>query len=343
MLLWGEKSMPFNRDSAFSANVKDPDNPEEIDPIVEMITLGDDLLMVKTRGIYRAITADTIDPERKYLDTRHTYEKIYSVGASNSFVARMLLQFKPIINLSFQKAERKQLLLNHVWKSNKILLDCESTYYQIHSQVMALMEKCDQTIEANKSRQVIPALPKVNDLEKYVNMFFNSGKQFLIAAYETLHIFYGMPFADRNKAHFGDHREWIKEKFGPTIPIYLVLEQDEPWVRIIAELRNAFEHPGNGQKVEIRNFSLEPNNKFSAPTWRYDLSKKGLGIQADYTDLIHDFNVHLSNLLTFFEELLVLCIQAELQDTMFEIFKKRNEDIRLECPIVYEINKRQYR
>lgn len=330
----------FNRDFAFTADVRDPDNPDEIAPIVEMMTLADDLLIFKTSGIYRAITADFIDPERKHPDTRHSYEKIYSVGTSNSFVARMILQFKPIIDLAIPTIERKQLLLHHVWKSNQILLDCESSYYQIYRQVMDLMHKCDRIIETNKSNRVIPAILKVSDLEKYVNMFFSSGKQFLIAAYEMLHIFYGMPFVDHNKAHFNDHRGWIEGELGVTSPIYLMLEQDEPWVRRISELRNALEHPRNGQKVEVKNFTLKPGNRFSAPAWRYDLSRKGLGIQSEYTDLIHDFNVHISNMLTFFEELLVLCVQGELQGTMFAVFRKRKEDIRVDCPVVYEVNKR---
>ena len=82
------------------------------------------------------------------------------------------------------------------------------------------MPKCDQIIELHKTTPSIPALPKVPDLERYVSSFFSSGKRFLMAAYQLLHMFYEMPFEGR-EGHFDKHREWIKGKLGETHPIYL--------------------------------------------------------------------------------------------------------------------------
>jgi len=332
----------FNRDAAFSMNIRDPNNPEDNSPIIEMLSLDGSLLIFKSSGIYRSMTADTIDPEKKYPETCHSCEKLYSVGANNAFVARMILQFNQILDLAISDEQRKQQLVRHVWGANRLLLDCEDACYSIYQSVMELMPKCDQIIEAHKKHQAIPALPQVEGLERQVDHFLNRGKQFLMAAYQLLHIFYDMPFNDRNNAHFDKHREWIKHKFGDTNPIFLILERDEPWIRIVSEARNALQHPEDGQKVEVENFTLNPGNRFSAPSWKYDLTKKGCGKRTEYADIVSDFDIYLKNMLIFFEDVLILCIQDELRNSNFlSLYRKREEKINPVCPIMYEVNRRE--
>ncbi len=47
--------------------------------------------------------------------------------------------------------------------------------------------------------------------------------------------------------------------------------------------------------------------------------------------------------LTFFEELLILCLKKELntQNSSFDIYRKNEADIRPECPIAYIVQKKQ--
>jgi len=61
--------------------IRDPENPDAEDPIVQMLTVGSDLFVIKALSIYRVLSADTIDPAKKHPDTRHSSEKLYSVGA----------------------------------------------------------------------------------------------------------------------------------------------------------------------------------------------------------------------------------------------------------------------
>jgi hypothetical protein len=202
------------------------------------------------------------------------------------------------------------------------------------------MPKCDEIVEANKNKSAIPALPKVPDLETHVSDFLINGKKFLVAAYRLLHLFHGMPVKERQEAYFDKHRKWIKEKLGEEHPLCKTLESDELWVRLIAECSNAVRHKETGLKLEVQNFALNPGNKFSSPGWRYDLTKRGLGRQDDYTDLISDLEARIYNMLTFFEEVLVLCLQGELQDTALMIFRIPNEKLNPKCPISYEVNLR---
>lgn len=179
----------FDRDSAFSMEIRDPDDPDDKSPIVEMITIGNEMLVFKETSIHRGLTADTIDPGKSDLSTRHSSEMLYSVGASNSFVARMILQFKEMIGLAISQTARKNELIQHVWEANKLLLDCEKAFYHIYKHTIELMPKCDEIVEANKNKSAIPAMPKVLDLETHVSDFLINGKKFLVAAYRLLELF----------------------------------------------------------------------------------------------------------------------------------------------------------
>ena len=144
----------------------------------------------------------------------------------------------------------------------------------------------------------------------------------------------------RNEAYFDKHRDWIKKKLGEEHPIYKILASDEAWVRMIAECSNAVRHEEKGLKVEVENFSLKPGNKIASPGWRYDLTKKGLERQEHCSDLIHDLEVLMNNMLAFYEDILLVCIQNKLKNDNgnFEIFRIPNEKINPKCPILYEVN-----
>ena len=113
----------FDRDSAFSMEIRDPDDPDDKSPIVEMITIGNEMLVFKETSIHRGLTADTIDPGRSDLSTRHSSEMLYSVGAANSLVARMILQFRDMIGLAISQTTRENEVIQHVWEANKIIVE----------------------------------------------------------------------------------------------------------------------------------------------------------------------------------------------------------------------------
>lgn len=320
--------------------IRDPNDPDDRSPVVQMLTIGNDLLLFKESSIHRVLTADTIDPEKRDLTTRHSSEILYSVGAANSFVARMILQFNNMIGLAISQSSRRNEFIEHVWEANKLLLECEKAYFHIYKHTLELMPKCDEIVEAHKKNLAIPAMPKIPDLETHVSGFLINGKKFLVATYKLLYLFHQMPMDGKNEAHFDKHRAWIKVKLGEDHPIYKILEEDEPWIRLIAECSNAVRHKEKGLKLEVQNFFLQPGNKFASAGWRYDLTKKGLGSQDDYTDLISDLDARIYNMLTFFEEVLLLCLQVELKNghDKLEIVRISKEKINPKCPILYEVN-----
>ncbi|WP_335827297.1 hypothetical protein [Aeromonas veronii] len=57
----------YDRDRAFSIEVKDPDNFDIQEPILDSLVIGESLYLIKTNSIFRMLTADSIDPQRTAL------------------------------------------------------------------------------------------------------------------------------------------------------------------------------------------------------------------------------------------------------------------------------------
>lgn len=261
---------------------------------------------------------------------------------SSRLVARTIIQFKEVLGLAIQDAHRKELLMARVWYSTTLLLECEKSHYHIYKHTMSLLSKCDEILHANKGKASIPALPKIPDLKTHASDFFMNGKLLLIETHRFLNEFFGLPFDSKSASHFDKHRKWIGEKLGESHPIFKLLSEDENWIRVISECSNAIRHPESGQSVEIENISLKPGNKFSGPAWKYDLSKKNLGKQKDFVDIIHDFDAFQHNMMTFFEEILLLSIQHVLEDSaIFTVYKKTPEHIKPNCPVMYGVTLKQ--
>lgn len=327
----------FDRNDAFSMEIRDPDTKDDVTPILRTLAINDDLLLFKTSGIYRMLTAETLDPTAVHLDTKHSYEKLYPIGTSSPYVSRLILQFEDIINLAVEGNSSKTEVTSYLWNVNKLLLDCYVVANEISRQMQPLFVECNEIIEANKKQGVIPPLPKVINLENHVRSFLNNSKLFLIEAFKVLNIFFNMPITDRSLANFTKHAEWIESDLGSEHPISKVLKQDIDWIRTLSECRNAMEHPDVGQRLYIDNFKLQPGNKFSQPSWAYDLTKK-LGIKTDYTDLISDLDVYIHNMFSFFEELMLLVMSDKLKENkLMALCRISDEDIDKECPICYRV------
>ena len=325
----------FNRDDAFSLEIVDPASKEK-DPLQFFIEAGGSLFAFSGKSTFELLTADTIDPRNTEPETRHSYQKIFAVGVENSFVARTIIQAKLLLDsLVLRTGLDKEQILDHVWDCTKLLIACEASYYYIFTETTRLITECDEVIERGKRGNHIPPLPQVNDLYQHGSSFLGNAKRFLEKSHELLCIFYGAPNAGAN---FRTYREWMLSNANDKNEINDLLEQDKDWIRLISWCRNALDinHSKNDFKLEIENFKMHPGNKFSPPCWRYDFTGEKGDIQEGYSDIIHDMNVHMSNMLTFFEELFLLCLKDNWNISFnFGLFKKNAEDIDPKCPTLY--------
>lgn len=327
----------YDRDRAFSVEVKDPDNLDIQDPIIESLVIGDSLYLIKANSIFRMLTADSIDPQRTALETKHSYEKIYDFGCRSEYVARVLIQAKKLSPYISNADMEKDQVLSHVWNMNGLLLNCRKVVVELEEYYQDLIPKCDKIISHNQNNNVMPALPKVPELESKLRVFLTNAKLVLIESFKFLALFYQIPINDTNESYFNKHLSFLSGQLGEKNEIVKLLSQDMSWIRLLSECRNAIEHAGAGQNIEIENFIIKPGNRFSAPTWTYDLTKK-LETKQGPHNLLNDLDVFCSNMMHLVEDLLVL-VSVERLEThpILGLYRLDETRIKAECPYRYDV------
>jgi hypothetical protein len=334
----GADPMPdtFRREAAFSMDL----GGEEANSVQELLHLNGTLYAFLSKKIYRIRTADDIDPQRTAPDTRQSYQEAYPIGCSNSFVARSIIQPKRLLDgLVLRSGLDQSKLLDAIWESVELLLLCENAHFRICNESIAVVEECDKIVEECKSNPTIPSLPQVNDLQEKVSSFLGNAKRFLEKTHRVLCFFYNCPDLGSN---FGAFRDWMVANRGASVAVIELLDGDHEWIRFIAHARNALPINHSTEKflLEVQNFRLEPGNKFSPSSWRYDLSARGGPVQDYWSDVVSDMDIHLHNMLTFFEELCALCILDNCDQSLpfqFTLYRIPNEQIREDCPVLYEV------
>lgn len=332
-----ETMIKYDRDRAFSIEVKDPDNFDIQEPILDSLVIGESLYLIKTNSIFRMLTADSIDPQRTALETKHSYEKIYDFGCRSEYVARVLMQAKNLAPYISNADMNKDQILSHVWNVNRLLLNCRKVVVELEEYYQDLIPKCDKIISNNQSNDIMPALPKVTELESKVRVFLTNAKLVLIETFKFLALFYQIPINDKNESHFNKHLDFLSRQLGENNEIVNLLSQDMSWIRLLSECRNAIEHAGVGQNIEIENFSIKPGNRFSPPAWTYDLTNK-LEIKQGPHNLLNDLDVFCSNMMHLVEDLLVLVSVEKLEThPILGLYRLDESLIKVECPYRYDV------
>lgn len=295
----------------------DASNPKE--PITDIIALKDKLLVVKPNGVFRMFLPEEIDKDHIAPNTKPTYTKLLKVGSNDPVLSLGFIQFKPLVDFSTHKDE----ILYHLWNTIQYLLKCEESLLYIYSETDKRVKLCDNIIEENKGKPYIPLLPSVPNLNNYIFQFLMNARHYLINLFKTFNIIFKTPNMGSN---FDAYYKWFQDREDQYKEICLILKKDIQWIKKISNLRNALEHPNEGQKIEIRNFALLPGNKFALPSWKYDLSNKGYGKQDNFCDIVNDISIMLNNILSFQEDIIVLSLNQEFKDknACFRICRKEN-------------------
>lgn len=266
-------------------------------------------------------------------------EKILDIGSKSPYLARVILQFEPIIKSAIVDENTQKRLIKHIWKMNKELVACSVVFKSLKKEVNALALECNDIMEKSKERDTKAVLPQVKDLDNRVNLFFDSANKFLVETFKIFVILFDMGIAKNKEDSFKSHLRWIGSHFGTTHNLAQIIEQDMPWITQLSEACSALKQPSKKNKVEIKNFTLIQGNKFIFPAWSYSLSHKKLG-EANNLNLLNGLDVFLDNMLCFFEEIMLQCIQEKLNEnnnTLLYLEKYKEEKIDANCPIQYGI------
>lgn len=319
-----------NINDAIDMTISDPNELNDATPIIKQLTFDERCLIFKKESVFELILSE-------HNGTSHTAQKILDIGTKSPCIARIILQFEPMIKLAIRERNTQKNLIKHIWKLTEELATCYKIVLSLEEEINALTIRCRHIIEQNRRSPTMPSLPIVRDLETKINTFLISGKKFLTETFKIFSILFNMTFTDRNASHFDNHVDWIINNLGETHNLSIFLQENLNKIRIISEARNAMEHSRENLTINIKNFRLTIGNELSQPTWSYNLTSNLQDAIAIDNNLFDDIDKFLFNLLAIFEISMLYSIKHKLDNdgNRYSIIKYTSEEINDNCPIHY--------
>lgn len=244
------------RDGAGSFEISTPDDQTAIS---STISIKDErLLIVKGKGIYEINFADQIDPERTNINVPNTIQKILSFGADHPWVGQVLLTANELFKDSLigKKVDcgRAMELSLEICQDIAGALEVTKSYETLEQKALK-----DFNAEIRKDRSVI--LPAIEGTNAMCKEFLQKLDHSLRELFNTVKLFY----PNVGTGGWDSLMSEIEKERDKTDNFIEFVENALPLLRLIRNARNCVEHPRDGYKLEVRNFSINANNALVPP------------------------------------------------------------------------------
>ena len=208
------------RDSALSMEIESPDDPS---PIMEMVSIGDRLHVVKGGGIYRVNLADHVDPGRANSAIPNSYQRILKYGAESEIVGRTILTAKSLLNSTMLPSnidckEGMRLSLEAL-KDMAAMTDIVNA---LISQQNAIIE--DFTVRSGRSL----ALPSIPHLLGVCKDFIQKADHSIQSMYQISTLFTG-----NKKGWFEELSKLASREYGPDDLFSVFLGDVTPFLKSV--------------------------------------------------------------------------------------------------------------
>ena len=246
------------RNSAGRMQIGTPDDHSDI---TTMLSLGDNLYVVKARGIYAVKLADQIDPARTNASIPAVQQQIVSLGSESHLVGQTLLTAKALFS--------EQVMPKWFDCTNAILCSLEAL-----KDLAAMQELKDAFVEAEE-REVVAfrnqmeakgalVLPAIRAVDTRCKTFFQKADHTIRNLLNIVKQFY--------KKHngvngFDDLIRYARTYYGDNDLLVTYLDRIDPTLKFVRKTRNCLEHPNPpANQVIIADFTLLPDGKIARPS-----------------------------------------------------------------------------
>jgi hypothetical protein len=258
------------------------------------------------------------------------YRQISDYGTANPIVARLSLQTQELLQFYDLSESQKQDVFGLMFSDiQPKLLTCFGIADKIAKQVAEERQKLrDGNVEVQGSAYRIPNIFNLRSVET----FLYQAKSVLRDLTRLFLILFSKDFG--NQAHFHSVLAWSNEKFGEKHPLTAMLKTDQDtWIKKIIQMRNAVEHPeGKSGTLNVLNFtSSKQANQImvTEPLW---------GLNNDPpVSIAEAMPVMVDNLLTFCEQVLILCLEEFKKDFPIVLVEVPESKRDPKCPIRYKM------
>jgi len=267
--------------------------------IVQMIKIGERLIILKERSIYEIMTADEIDPERTNISIPNEIQKkIIDKGSESEMVSRVFLTANTLLNkgefedgIDFAKA----LALSLDLIQELAVLEDEIENY------LTKEKEVSDEYESQRNRTNSYSIPTIGNAKNRCTTIFQKSDHIEQTLMKIITIFYQNEGLTQ-QSHFPKFYEVIKLKYGEKNGFVEFLNSTLEFMKLIRNLRNALDHQLSA--VQIHDFELTSNSNVLAPSIEIDFKGSKLERQS-----LSDFlNTLIPNLITICELTMVYLV-----------------------------------
>lgn len=254
-------------------------------------------------------------------------------GTGNPIVARLSLQTKELLQFYNLSDKQKEAIFGLMFFSIQTkLMTCFRIMEQLTKEVRDQQKRIDEVGLEFQANGRVYTLPSILNLQLHAETFLYNAKSVLRDLTDIFSILFSKDF--KKEARFDKVLKWSEKRFGTQDPLTKMLKDDEStWIKKIVMMRNAVEHPGGHSGIlHVENFnSIEKDGQILViePVWYLNNDEK--------VSIVHDMEAMVTNLLTFCEETLILCLEKfkkELPFIIVEIPEKERDE---KCPVRFRM------
>jgi hypothetical protein len=243
------------RNSAFSIEIH---TPEDESTVSEMISTGDQLFVVKGKGIYEVKLADQVDPDRTNIYVPNTVQKIIPYGADEPWIGSVVLTAHRLFSSSCtpdsvdgKKAFALVLRIAKELAGNYQLVE---TYLNAEALItQSLVPKIRQ------DRSVV--VPAIGDVDSRCKAFLQKSDHALKELFSLVRLFY----PDIGTRMWEGLKTKIDQEPQNIDNFSQFLERAVPFLQLLRNGRNCVEHPKPKERLEVTDFIIDPKNVLLPP------------------------------------------------------------------------------
>lgn len=260
--------------------------------ILEMVKIGERLIIIKEKSIYEFMMADDIDPERTNINLPNNIHKlIINQGADSELVSRTFLTAKTLFKQEF--FDNTVDITKALTLSLDIIQEMAVLKKEINDYLRKEKDVSDE-YEEKRNKPVSYSIPSIGDVETRCKTIFQKADHTEQILMEIITVFY--PYDGLTKqSHFPKFYEILEAKYGENDPFSELIKTTLDFMKIVRILRNAFDH--RLDTVNVTDFELQTDSNILTPTIELNHKDSKLEIQS----LSELLKIIMPNLIFIFE------------------------------------------
>jgi len=294
-----------------------------------MVGLANYLEAYKADTTFRVQTPQTVDPQNTNPNAPWVVTRIEGVGASSFAVARSFLQGHDMLHQGvFVQEFDKDAVLNQLHACKEQLVICEQTATRLAGRIDEILSRIQTTgIGRDNYGRALNPFPSVQDLLADTTVFLIHAKRSVTELTTLVATALNIQVRGANFRVLGER---LLAHLGAGANLAQYVQEQEPTVKYLVDLRNLQEHP-NDVRTIVNDFHVLPDGSISPPVMHLS--------DQDPQPLHEHLRAASSYLVRLTEAVFIHAIMARLADTFpFYVEEIEESAINPRCPIKYRLS-----